>query len=76
MPNTKKLSKGPRKHRKRAGRKALKELRASLTREERKAFRKEEKVSLKVFITKRRAEAKAAAAKKEEAPAASDGATS
>ena len=69
MPNTKKLSTAARKCRKRASRKALKELRASMTRDERRAFAKEEKASLKVFLTRLRAEAKAAATKKEGAPA-------
>ncbi|MBN2492726.1 MAG: hypothetical protein JXQ29_17900 [Planctomycetes bacterium] len=75
MPNTKKLPKEARKRSKRAARKALHELRASMTRDERKAFAKEEKASLKVFLTRRRAEARAAAAKKEEAPAAGGGAS-
>ncbi len=63
MMNTKNLKPAARKHRKRAARKEHKALIATMTREEHKAFRKEEKDSLKVFLEKRRA----AAAKKAEA---------
>jgi hypothetical protein len=65
MPNTKKLKPGPRKAAKRRSRTALKALKGSLTREERKAFRKEEKLSFKAFILKTRAAAEKAKAEAE-----------
>lgn len=78
MPNTKQLKPGPRRAAKRRGRKALKVLRASMTRAERKAYRKEEKVSMKAFVLKTRAEAEKAKAEaeakaKEEAAAPAEG---
>jgi hypothetical protein len=75
MANTKKLKVGARKAHKRTSRRALKDLHASMSREERKAFRKEEKLTLKVFLKKRREE-EARAKKKEAEAAASAAATS
>lgn len=76
MPNTKKLSPASRKAAKRRGRRELKELITSMTREERKAYRKEEKASLKSFVighraAQEKAKAEAAAKAAEEAAAKS-----
>jgi len=77
MPNTKNLKPASRKAKKRSQRRALKELHGSMSRLERAAFRKEEKLSFKVFLKKHREEARKKAeeekAKKEaavETPAA------
>lgn len=56
MANTKHLPREQRKRRKRAARRKLKELWASMTKEERKAFRQSDTKSLKAFLQRHRAE--------------------